>query len=105
MLAFLLMLDEKQLEVVIYTHDIQPITYRPTSFNAKSLMNVLFMDYVDVSRNYRAQIPDPSSRLATTDMGRKLGDCAPPPFGERELGPHLAQCGLSRCLPPCQVAS
>jgi len=29
---------------------------------------------------------DPSSHLATTDMGRKLA-------GEGELGPHLTQCG------------
>ena len=36
---------------------------------------------------------DPSSRLATTDMGRKLaGDCA---LSLGELGPHLAQCGLA----------
>jgi len=31
----------------------------------------------------------PSSRLATTDMGQKLGGYAP--FGERELGSHLKQ--------------
>jgi len=42
-------------------------------------------------------------RLATIDMGRKLG--AVPLFGEGELGSHLAQCGLGRGLPPCQVAS
>jgi len=29
----------------------------------------------------------PSSRLATTDIGRKLGRCAP--LGEGELGSHL----------------
>jgi len=34
---------------------------------------------------------DPSSHLATTDIGRKLG--APSAFGEGELGPHLMQCG------------
>ena len=28
-----------------------------------------------------------------------------PLFGEGELGPHLAQCGLGRGLPPYQVAS
>jgi len=27
-------------------------------------------------------------------MGRKWGECAP--FGEEELGPHLAQCGLGQ---------
>ena len=33
---------------------------------------------------------DPSSSLATTDMGRKLRDCTP--FGAGRLGPHLIQC-------------
>ena len=45
--------------------------------------------------------PDPSSRLATIDMGRKLGEYAPSPEGE--LGPHLSQCGQSRGLPSCHV--
>jgi len=31
----------------------------------------------------------PSSRLATTDIGRKLGDCAP--LGKGKLRPHLTQ--------------
>jgi len=37
----------------------------------------------------------PSSLLATTDMGRKLG--AVPLWG---VGPHLAEYGLGRGLPP-----
>jgi len=41
---------------------------------------------------------DPSSRLATIDMGQKLG--AVPLLGEWELGPHLTPCGLRRGLPP-----
>ena len=45
---------------------------------------------------------DPSSRLATTDMGQKLGVV---PFGEGELCPHPTQCGWCRDLPPCQVSS
>ena len=45
--------------------------------------------------------PNPSSRLAPTDIGRKLGLC---PFGG-ELGPHLTQCGKGRGLPACQVSS
>ena len=40
---------------------------------------------------------DPSSRLTTTDMGRKLG-VTEPPFGEGELGPHLTQYGRGRGL-------
>jgi len=46
---------------------------------------------------------DPSSRLATTDMRQKLGDCCAPFLGE--VGPHLTQCGLGRGLPLYQVAS
>ena len=46
---------------------------------------------------------DPSSRLATTDMSRKLEGCAP--FGEGELGPHPTHCSQSRGVPPYQVAS
>jgi len=45
---------------------------------------------------------DPSSRLATTDMGQKLGAV---PFGGRELCPHPTQCGRCRGLPTCQVSS
>jgi len=41
----------------------------------------------------------PPSRLATTDMGRKLGGCAP--LGEREPGPHLTQCGQGQGLHAC----
>ena len=37
---------------------------------------------------------DPSSHWATTDMGHKLGGGSCAPLGERELGPHLTQCGL-----------
>jgi len=36
---------------------------------------------------------DPSSRLATTDVGRKLGDSVPF-WGREERGPHLTQCRL-----------
>jgi len=46
---------------------------------------------------------DMGDRLATIDMGRKLG--VVPPFGRGELGPYLAQCGLGRGLPPYRVAS
>jgi len=45
---------------------------------------------------------DPSSRLATTDMGRKLGGAVPI---EVELGPHLTQCCPGRGLRSYQVAS
>jgi len=44
-----------------------------------------------------------SRRLATIDMAENWG--APSPFGEGELGPHLAQCGLGWDLPSCQVVS
>jgi len=41
---------------------------------------------------------DPSSRLATIDMGRKLRGA--PHFGEGELGSHLTLSRLGRGLPP-----
>ena len=44
-----------------------------------------------------------SSRLAATNIGRKLGDVRL--FGEKELGLHLAQCDQGRGLPLYQVAS
>ena len=47
---------------------------------------------------------DPSSRLATTDMGQKLGT-AMPLFRGWELGLHLTQCGLGRGLALYQMAS
>jgi len=47
---------------------------------------------------------DLSSRLATIDIGRKLGGGAPF-FGRGSWGPHLSQCGLGRGLPTCQVPS
>jgi len=48
---------------------------------------------------------DPSSRLATTGMGRKLGRRVRPLFLEAELGLHLTQCRLGRGLSQYQVAS
>jgi len=45
---------------------------------------------------------DPSSHLATIDMGRKLG-AALACFGGWEMGSHLTQCGLGRGLPLCQM--
>ena len=46
---------------------------------------------------------DLSSRLGTIEMGGKWEGYAP--FWGGELGPHLAQCGLGRGLPPHRVAS
>ena len=48
-------------------------------------------------------MPSAILRLATIDMGRKLGSC--PLLGEGELGPHLTQYRLGQGLPPYQVAS
>jgi len=41
---------------------------------------------------------DPSSRLATIDVGRKLGKGLRPLFGEGELSLHLTQCSLGRAF-------
>ena len=46
----------------------------------------------------------PSSRLATIDMDRKLGS-VPPFLGGGELGLHLTQGRVGRGVPPYQVAS
>jgi len=42
---------------------------------------------------------DSSSRLATIEMGRKLGTGAPLFFGGGELGPRLAHCSLDQAWP------
>jgi len=44
---------------------------------------------------------NPSSRLATVDMGRKLGGWRI--FGRTTWVPYLTQCRLGRCLPTYQV--
>jgi len=41
-------------------------------------------------------------RLATIDMGQKLGGCT---LLVGELGPHVTQCGLGKGLPSYQAAS
>jgi len=49
---------------------------------------------------------DPSTRLATTNMGRKLGAAVPPFEGGSGSPPYLTQwSGLGPDLPPYQVAS
>jgi len=51
---------------------------------------------------------EPSSRLATIDTSRKVGELMCPLFGTRELGPHLTQrrrVGRGLGLHPYQVAS
>jgi len=53
--------------------------------------------------NKIAAVAELDDRLATIDMGRKVGDAVP--LSVVELGPHLTQCGLGRGLPPHQVAS
>jgi len=46
-------------------------------------------------------VAEMGDRLATIDMGRKVGAAVPLSVGE--LGPHLIQCHLGRGLPPYQV--
>ena len=43
--------------------------------------------------NNSSAVDEMGDRLATIDMGRKLG-AVPLFFGGGELGPHLAQCGM-----------
>jgi len=46
---------------------------------------------------------DASSRLATIEMGRKLGRGLRPLLGKGGAGTRLTQSRLGRGLPPCQV--
>jgi len=49
-------------------------------------------------------VAEMGNRLATIDMGRKVGRGCCGGAGS-PLGHHLTQCGLGRGLPLCQVAS
>jgi len=55
--------------------------------------------------NKSSAVDQMGDRLATIDMGRKLGGV--PAFFRKgaELGLNLTKCGRSRGLPPCQVSS
>jgi len=55
--------------------------------------------------NKSSAVDQMGGRLATIDMGGKLGGVPPFSGGGAELDPHLTQCGRSRGLPPCQVSS
>jgi len=56
--------------------------------------------------NKSSAVAEMGDRLATIDVGRKLGamGCAPP-FGGAGAGSYLTQYCLGRGLPPYQVAS
>jgi len=47
--------------------------------------------------------PVPSSTVCHNTDGPKIGGGALPPVWGGDLGPHLAQCGVGRGPPPCQV--
>jgi len=53
-----------------------------------------------IHENKSSAVAEMGDRLATIDMGRKLGAC---PFGG--AGPHLTQRRLGQGLPPYQVVS
>jgi len=53
--------------------------------------------------NKSSAVAEMGDRLATIDVGRKVGNAVPLSVGE--LGPHVTQRRLGRGLPPCQVAS
>jgi len=53
--------------------------------------------------NYSSAVAQMGDRLATIDMGQKVG-AAVHLFGG-DLGPHLTQCCLGRGLPLYQVVS
>jgi len=55
--------------------------------------------------NKSSEVAEMGDRLATIDMGRKVGDCCAPFMGRGQPGPKLTQCRLGQGLPPYQVAS
>jgi len=73
--------------------ELDPISHKVAWADAY-LHTTVFFSYTVLHTKWHF---NPSSRLATTNMGRKLGVCAP--FGETELGFHLTQCGQGRGLP------
>ena len=71
----------------------------------RGLRGFTTMRYINLRFTYLLTIKwhlDPSSHLATTYMGQRLGYA---PLAEGVLGSHLTQCGQGRGLPPCQVSS
>jgi len=65
---------------------------------------VSYVNLLPLSRLYKSSaVAEMGDRLATIDMGRKVGGAVPLSVGEP--GPYLTQCRLGRGLPPYQVAS
>ena len=60
------------------------------------------MSYSSILNTKSSAVAEMGNRLATIDMGQKVGAAVPLSVGE--LGPHLTQCGLGRALPAYQVA-
>ena len=56
-----------------------------------------------LNRNKSSSVAEMGDRLATIDMGQKVGDAVPLSVGE--LGPHLTQYRMGRGLPLYQVTS
>jgi len=56
------------------------------------------------SVNKSSAVAEMGDRLATIDIGQKVGGLLCP-FRVGELGPHLTQRRLGRGLPPYQLAS
>ena len=54
--------------------------------------------------NKSSAVAEMGDRLATIDIGRKVGAALPLSI-KGELGPYLTQCGVGQGLPPYEVAS
>ena len=85
-----------------------PISFSPevceTSSKTGSRIRILYLLTGPIGlqcrrTKWRLRLIDPSMCLATMTWAESWGLC---PL-EEELGPHLAQCGLGRGLPPYQV--
>jgi len=66
-------------------------------------LNNSYVTYTEQFHNKSSTVAEMGDRLATIDMGRKVGAAVLLFVGE--LGPHLTQCSLGRGLPLYQVAS
>ena len=66
--------------------------------------DVFSANHSDFKQNKCSAVAEMGDRLATIDIGQKLGELCP--FGGGgELGPHLTQCGQGRGLFARQVSS
>jgi len=84
---------------IILTNDgIQLVNNRLINWTNKTNFKIKGIWIKAIINNYRSSIvAEMDDRLATTDMGRKVGGCSVPFCGE-DLGPYLTHCLLGQGL-------